>query len=1396
MRRAISCLSIAALTLVMFSTSFLMVQGTDDEEDHVSSAVFPVKEALGSETVQQGFIRNAGQWDHEVIFALKGDRMISYFTSSGVSHDLKMVMGGHVIFVGFEHTSNIPPVGVNILDHKVNFFIGNNPEKWASDVECYEKLLYEDVWPGIDILYYTLDHDLKYDVILDEFASPEDVKFTVKGAMGISINGDALEMELSDSISLWDMDLTAFYEDGEEAVIGFRKIDSYSYGFDVDKEPGRAMVIDPVLFSTAIGGSGLDSVYDMEVDETGNYFISGNTMSVDFPNTTGAYDNYPGNPPGDVFVSKFNRNGSSLIFSSFLGGWTFDCAGGMDIDRNGSIYLAGWTYGWEFPTTPGAFMEKFRGPSDFYVTKFAANGSSLEYSTLVCSESIDIGYDVAVLDGQACVVGHTLGKQFPSPFGYMGGVHGLGIVFMMSRNGSTMIDFAGIDGYYGEHLTKIVMNHDREFVITGHTSSPDIPTTSHSVQLPFHPGYSNTFLVKYIPFRGAFDFISNLGRLTVHGLKVDRENDIFITGMVMQDGVVSYPGTEDAIFNQVNGTRDAFILEIAHNGSRIIRSCLIGGPLRDEGGDIEFDDAGNIYLVGQTTDLSNLTDLGGRPPGNRDGFIMKLDSNLSRILNLTYIGASDEDALWYCRIYENNDLLVCGMEISTDMYFQNNFNLSDMCSIFTMRVSVQSSPSSPLCLEVMESDARIDLTWLPPIDDGKSMITNYSIYRGPSPDNMTLFTSIGNETRFSDPDAELGRTYYYAVAAVNTFGEGSLSDIEGNISTTLPSPPTDFEIELPIGAASISFGPPISDGGTSIIKYSVYRDGKHLDDIPFNVHHYVDVDLGNGVYHKYSLTSWNRNGESEQTESIIIRTKDYPGAPRALMCERGAGYIQLRWREPDYTGGLDIECYHVYRGLEPGNLTLYRIVPFDTVSFRDTRIYLETEYFYQVLTLNELGLSSPSDTVSGIFMGLPQPPVHLSAEGAWNSIDLSWSRDPNTAGEPVGCYKVYHGYTSDTMVLLDIIEGNSTSYTHSGLTKNRLHYYRLTSVTELGESNPSMIVQQRPVIAPSPPTDLRTSHLPGSVVLEWSPPSSNGNSPIAGYVLFKGNESGELQVLITTTGSSTEFLDQEIERGQRYRYAVRSMNGFGVSPISETVVSWGMFIPDPPSNTLVSLNNGSVRISWDAPIYDGGSNITHYSVIRVDPSGQEVLSGSVGPATFSITDDSVLKGRVYTYYVIAINIMGSSDPGKRVTLTIENVPGTPVELGAMIMGEFVILTWSPPVGYNGSGITDYFIYRKGSDLSPQKIGQVSGDRNIFVDRDVESGEDYEYWISAQSVVGEGKPTIPITVVVEKDIKEGTGSEDVMILLAIVGAFILIILMLFNLVGWIRDQNGGLQGGEE
>jgi len=1394
MRRAKHSLTIVMLSLMMLSTSFVLVQGT--KECNFQGSAINIHEtgtdAFG--TVSEGFIRNMGQWDDEVLYAMKGDRMISYFTVSGVSHDLKTETGGYVLGIEFDHASGMAPAGVNELDHRLNFFTGNDPARWAKEVKCYNRILYEDVWPGVDILYYTRDHELKYDVILDEFAAPEDVMFTVEGVIGISTNGDALEMELSDSISLRDMDLTAFYEDGEEVVIGFREIDRYSYGFDVDKEPGRRMVIDPVLFSTSIGGSGLDSVYDLEVDEAGYHYICGNTMSVDFPNTTGAYDNYPGDPPGDVFVSKFNRNGSALIFSSFLGGWTYDCAGGMDMDENGSIYLAGWTYGWEFPTTPGAFMENYSGPSAIFVTKLSANGSSLEYSTFVCSESIDFGYDVTEIDGQACVVGYTFGHQFPTPWGFGGGVHGLGIVFILSRDGSSIIDFAGIDGYYGEYMTKVMKNAKGELVIAGTTASSDFHTTSHSVQFTFSPGNNNAFLTKYTPFSGMFDFISMIGRITVNGLNIDSNDDIYLTGNVMQDGSIKFPYTEGSIYSRVNGSRDAFVMKISGDGKRLFFTSLIGGPLRDEGGDIEIDHAGNIYLVGQTTDLSNLTDLGGIPPGGRDGFIMKLDGNCSTILNLTYIGGSGEDGIWHSYLRNNNDIVVCGMESSVDLDLSNEFNRSDTFSIFTMGLSIRSPPSGPIDLVAEEGDACIDLTWLPPIDDGRSMITNYSVYRGDRPDNLSMLRIVGNLTSFQDKDTELGKPYFYAVSAVNALGEGSFSNVEGNISTTLPSPPSSFEVEAAMRSVIVSFGPPVSSGGTGITLYSIYRDGEHLGDVVPDRFSYIDRDIGMGEVHEYSVSSWNRKGESDRTGPIAVTTKDCPSPPRDLECIQGGEYLEIRWREPANSGGLDIENYMIFRGSEDDDPAILKIVTFDTISYRDDRVSVGVEYFYSVQALNKLGLSEPSNTVSGIFSGFPGPPVQVAASPGLNSIELCWSPPPNTAEGVIKFHAIYHGPSPEDLVLIDLVDGGSRSYRHSGLVQNGLHYYRITSVTDLGESVPSPVVYQRPILAPTPPGDLKAYGLPGSVLLEWGNPTSSGNSPLTGFTVFRAHAGSTLVQYAGINGSSRTFTDVNVERGVEYRYAIGSLNGYAASGPGESVGAQGTFVPDPPPSVSATLTGETISVAWTGPDYDGGSNITSYRVVRQDPSGIQVLIGSVMPGTFTVVDITALRGRTYSYHVIAANIIGPSGPSEKATVRLGDVPSAPFGLVAMEFGGRIALTWSVLPDPHADNITGYNIFRMEDGGGYEMIAILGHDAGIFIDGDAEPGTSYEYRVSAVNMFGESQPSEPVLI----DVSELENKRDDMahlyLYMSVIAGTILVLLVLLNLILIMR--RGRMMGGEE
>ena len=261
------------------------------------------------------FTENLGQWDAPIAFVTESTFGRAMFGPDGVTYDVVGTDGGHRVKVAFASEGPVEVEGMDDLGYDTNYFIGDDPDRWVTGARSFGALLYEDVWPGVDLRYYHSEGALKYDVLIDAEADPTVVQFDVVGAEGLRAYGDRLDIELSSALSLQDRDLVAWYANGETEDVRFQLYGN-GYGFDVEKEPGRAMVIDPVVVhsSTFLGGTYSDTAADVEVDVDGNIYVASYTGSTDFPVTPGAYSEEV--QAADVAVTKFNHNCSEVIWSS------------------------------------------------------------------------------------------------------------------------------------------------------------------------------------------------------------------------------------------------------------------------------------------------------------------------------------------------------------------------------------------------------------------------------------------------------------------------------------------------------------------------------------------------------------------------------------------------------------------------------------------------------------------------------------------------------------------------------------------------------------------------------------------------------------------------------------------------------------------------------------------------------------------------------------------------------------------------------------------------------------------------------------------------------------------------------------------------------------------------
>jgi hypothetical protein len=621
------------------------------------------------------FTENNGQWEDHIKFLAETSFGYAAFAEDGIYYYL--VLGGesHIIKITFENAGLSFPIGVGDCGFESNYFYGNNESKWVRNTRSFGKVKYENVWPKIDIIYFFTEGYLKYDVIVDEYTDTNHIAFHIEGHKSLEIEDNNLEISISKDILITDSDLMAYYDDESVETVSFMKIDDSTYGFDIDKKDGKKLTIDPIVFSssTFLGGSGYDQARDMELDSNGNIIILADTWSLDFPNTTGAYQNESAGAM-DIVITKMDHNASYLIFSTYIGGLSCDFPCALYVDDNDDIYATGETWARDFPTTNGTFQEEApAGSTNVFVLKLSSSGSDLIYSTYVGSSYPDWGRDIEILNGYAYVVGYTYSYDFPYVDYPINNAHGTVFFFILNQNASNLTHTAFWGGYQNEMAYSLQIDTNGDAVVGGITNSMDFPVTT-GVYQETAEDWNNGFLLRYRPSTSTLLFSTYIGGSAldeIRSIYLDTNSDIYFSGITNNpesSGQIPFPTTEGAYDRTYNGSKDAFIGKMSNDGTTLIFSTLYGSEGEEMVGSIDVDSQGKIYFIGNLNSDVNFTvtpDAYDDTYNQGDDVLFAvLNADCSDVLYSTYLGGNASDLGETCLLSETDEILLLGTTTS------------------------------------------------------------------------------------------------------------------------------------------------------------------------------------------------------------------------------------------------------------------------------------------------------------------------------------------------------------------------------------------------------------------------------------------------------------------------------------------------------------------------------------------------------------------------------------------------------------------------------------------------------------------------------------------------------------------------------------------------------------
>jgi hypothetical protein len=625
--------------------------------------------------------------------------------------------------------------GEEMLRAKVNYFIGNDPSLWRTNIPTFGKVRLHEVYPGIDLIYYGNEGRLEYDFIVApgaepnwitlEFEGADDVRTDERGDLVLTVAGREIRWQkpvVYQEVNGVRREVAGSYAVKGEAERRFPNRRGAGGASDAETEssaPGRAgavcrvafevaaydpalpLVIDPALvYATYLGGSNSDFDWGkIAVDGDGSVYVAGTTASPNFPTKAALFPNYAGGGR-DAFVSKFSASGE-LLFSTFLGGKGADGGGGVQektfvtLDAAGACYVAGATTSANFPML-NPVQPSLKGDADVFITSLKADGSSLLFSTYLGGKSLDEPGGLAVDHlGNVYAVGATKSPDFPTrnaiqpvinatidglqyKDGFItkleaGGKSILYSTFYGRDTGNDYVDSVMIDsdenalvamrlydsqGSSSWLLSKFNADGSKLFyetplggngftihlsgalgpnnrvILAGTTSSTDIP----AINIPSEDtaNYSTGLIAQFDARDGTFVSARYLGgsfNTAITSVSVDRSGDIIVVGTAFPSG---FP-----LVNPLPFGGNLFLTKIHSTDLSIDFSTFLGGTHPAYVGSVECDAQGNILVAGTVNagaKFPSLNAFQNQRGGSDDMYLLKL--TLSEVLKVSRSGQS------------------------------------------------------------------------------------------------------------------------------------------------------------------------------------------------------------------------------------------------------------------------------------------------------------------------------------------------------------------------------------------------------------------------------------------------------------------------------------------------------------------------------------------------------------------------------------------------------------------------------------------------------------------------------------------------------------------------------------------------------------------------------------
>ena len=696
---------------------------------------------------------------------------------------------------------------------------------------------------------------------------------------------------------------------------------------------------------------------------------------------------------------------------------------------------------------------------------------------------------------------------------------------------------------------------------------------------------------------------------------------------------------------------------------------------------------------------------------------------------------------------------VSGLDNGTQYAFEvRALNVIGNGPTAVLKATPATVPDAPQNLAAAIGDAEVALIWQAPAEDGGAAISSYE-YRyaaGASVPADTVWTSAGTALTATVSGLDNGTPYAFEVRAVNVIGNGATAAATAT-PATVPDAPQIGNGDLAAAASNtvglaLAWQAPAEDGGAAISRYDGEFRYAAGDSVPSDTGWTsagtalaaTVSGLDNGTQYAFEVRAVNAIGNGA-TAAATATPATLPDAPQNLAAAIGDAEVVLTWQAPAEDGGAAISRYEFRYAAGDS-------IPSDTgwtsagTALTATVSGLDngTQYAFEVRAVNAIG-NGAAAAAAATPATVPNAPQSLAVAIGDAEVALIWQAPAEDGGAAISSYE--YRYAAGASVPADTgwtSAGTALAATVSGLDNGTQYAFEVRAVNAIG-NGATAAAAATPATVPDTPQNLAAAIGDAEVVLTWQAPAGDGGAAISGYEFrYAAGDSIPFDTVWTSAGTALTVTVSDLDNGTQYAFEVRAVNGIGNGPtaaLKATPVS----VPDAPQNLALTIGNGEVALTWQAPASDGGAAISSYEYRFAAGASVPADTGwTSGGTALSVPVSGLDNGTQYAFEVRAVSTIGNGATAAA-TATPATLPDAPQNLAAVV-GNTARSPWSGrrrPVTAAPRSLSYEYRYAAGASV-PADTGWTSAGTALTVTvSGLDNGTQYAFEVRAVNGIGNG-----------------------------------------------------------